>query len=361
MSVWRALVVFGILVAAIGAPRAQSGPTYLTDPALLARALTTLREQAGANPQVMSLKVEPRRVTLQVRGPNRAGSMDEWTVSLIDLWVTKRDRVGGARAVSAPSHVRDVASGYFRLGEVDLDALPRLLEQAVARAALDTPGRVTSAVIERGWRLFPEPAWSDLRWVVTVAARDETARVMADPAGRITHADLSNTHRVRELDMLARDGASLIEGQRALLNAIGNGKIVRRLTIGADSISAVIGEPGSSGVADISWTPSGVRRIAVPAFAEFANTVRHENQLAPFSLSDLDFASVPRVREAARGLVRRPDTRITSIEARKPVFAGELRWIVTFDGGTARAMVVQTNLAGEIRDLIVENNPPPRL
>lgn len=362
MTIWRVLVVITLLAAAIGAPRAQGGPTYLTDPALLGRALAALRAEVGANPQVMSLKVEPRRITLQVRGPQRAASMEEWTVSLLDLWITRRDRVGGPRAASAPNHVRDVASGYFRLGEVNLDALPRLLEEAVGRAALDTPGRVTAAVIERGWHLFPEPAWADLRWVVTVVARDESARIMADPNGRITRADLSQTNRARNLDMLAHDDSdAMLEAQRALLNTVGRGRSVRDISIRADTITVTIRDADAAGVTDIRWTPSGVFRVAMPAFAEFANTLRSENKLAPFSLTEIDFATLPRVKEAARDLVRRPAASVTEIEVRKLDFAGELRWIVTFDGGSSREIVAELNMAVEIRDVHGRNGAFPRL
>ncbi len=355
----RALLA-ALLVLAAPDARAQARPPagYLADPAQFARAMETLKSAIGTDPPVMSLRVEPKRITVQVRGPRHAAAMDEWTVSRVDLYVLGRDVVRGPRGMSAPTHVRDASGGYFRLSEVDLAALPKLLEGTLARADLEDPAAVTQAVIERGWRLFPEPAWADLRWTVSVASRYERATITADPAGRITGADLSETNRARNLDLLSRDdGASLAEAHRALMAAIGRGAVVRRFEIEPDSVSVVAQLPGATpGLDDLSWTPSGLRKAPLPAFAEFTRRVRHENRDAAFSLADLDVAALPKVKEAARGLVQRPDARITEIAARKTAFSGELRWILTFDGGSSGAMAIETNLAGEVRDLRVLDN-----
>jgi hypothetical protein len=139
--------------------------------------------------------------------------------------------------------------------------------------------------------------------------------------------------------------------------AVGRGAVVRRFQVEPDSVSVVAQLPGATpGLDDLSWTPSGLRKAPLPAFAEFTRRVRHENRDAAFSLADLDVAALPKVKEAARGLVRRPDARITEIAARKTAFSGELRWILTFDGGSSGAMAIETNLAGEVRDLRVLDN-----
>ena len=284
--------------------------SYLGDPALFAGAFEVLADRIGPDAGIRSITIEDKEIMATVAaGP---GCLDRVSV--------RRARLLGLFArdlVSEPEPVQTPPAGFeavlFRADDVALDALPDLMDRAIARAALEDPAHVSRIEIGAPEIVMPSPQFGRLRIVLTVASGREVAQIMADPSGTIVAADLSQTNRAQRLDLLAQDDWPMGEAQEALRTLAGPTAVIRTVEIGAKRITLRQDNATSPGVADfLTWDLSGARRNPIPT-----RNPADGRDFLPFSLADLDLTRLPEVKANALAAFGAPGTAITDITAKK--------------------------------------------
>ena len=118
--------------------RAVKQVDYLDDRARFQPAWDALVAELPAATRFFSIAIEEKRITVQATTGN--GKVDRWTVQRARfLGLFERDLVSGPYPMPAPAAFD---SALFGLDDVALDQLATLIEQAIARAALEDPARL---------------------------------------------------------------------------------------------------------------------------------------------------------------------------------------------------------------------------
>jgi len=280
---------------ALAALPARAAESYLTTAGEAARAVARVSEALGGTPQVHTIRIADREVTV-LAGSSRPGDVDEWTVrQATRLFFFAVEVVDGPSAEPAPAIVADPASGFFPLKAIALDKVGTVAARAIAYAKLQDEAAVLSIEIARRVSLLPSPAYGDIRWSIYVASARESATVYADAGGDIIGGDLSNTVRARTMDFLKDDDWPKETALASLLGAIGSKPIVRDVTIYPKSVQVKADHPTlPDNAVGYSWDLAGVTRSPVtsPLFSGTA-------QEPALSLADVDFGPLAKVRDNA--------------------------------------------------------------
>ena len=179
--------------------------------------------------------------------------------------------------------------------------------------------------------ILPEPAYGEIRWTVTLSAKDESATVYLTRDGEVVGADLSDTKRAEELDLWTSDDWPMAEAQATLAGVLGPSR-VHAVRLYQDYIFVTADHPTDSGLQrDYSWRLGGVTRGLV----DTPNLVTlGMGRIVSFPFSEVDLTKLPRIKAAARTAFGAPDAVITGIEAEKStdVALSELKvlWEVEF-------------------------------
>lgn len=289
LAAWLALV----LLAGLPAGAAER---YITQPGEAARAVGLIAEALGRTPELHTIRITEKDVTVLLRGDKRPGDVDEWKVRMANRFLLfSSEAVSGPSAVQAPAIVADVASGFFPLEAIALDKVDQVAIRALAYAKLQDEASVKSMEIARRVSLLPAPAYGDIRWTIYVASPRESATVYADAKGTIIGGDLSNTERARTMDFYETDDWPKEAALESLIGVIGPKPVVRDLTVYPKYIQVKADHPSlPDNAISYSWDLSGVTRSPVvsPMFPGTA-------QKPALSLADIDLGPLAKVRENA--------------------------------------------------------------
>jgi hypothetical protein len=288
LAIWLALLVLACLPA-------HAAETYLTASGEAARAMGRVTEELGRKPDVHTIRVTEKAVTVLVRGA-KPSDVDEWTVGQASrLFFFSSETVRGPSAKSAPAIVSDPAGGFFSLDEIALDKVSEVASRAIAYAKIQNEAQVQSIEIARRVSLLPTPAYGDIRWTIYVASPRESATVYANAKGEIIGGDLSNTVRARSMDFYKDDDWPKDAALESLIGVIGVKPVVRDLTVYPKSVQVKADHPAmKENTVGYSWDLSGVTRSAFvsPMFPGTA-------QEPALSLADIDLGPLAKVRENA--------------------------------------------------------------
>jgi len=214
---------------------------------------------------------------------------------------------------------------------------------------------VQRITIDRQVSIVPKPAYGSVRWTIAITSGREGATVYANASGRIFAADLSQTNRARRLDLVTQDDWPMEQARDELLAVIGAGKSVHDVRVYNTYIFVVADHPSNPNqTRDYSWNLSGVKRGIVDAPS---SSVKMRGN-APFSLTELDFTRLPKVKAAARAALGMPDDKIAFIRAEKPTTGArqaDVRWEVEVAASNGERGVATVSPSGEVLSAV----PPP--
>ena len=187
----------------IGA-EARAADATMFDQGQAQRAFTAIQDKVGRPLRVLTLTITPDALRLEIPNADKPGEVETWHVSHkglagalgVDLAV----REGSARA-SLPGG-GTIEESVIPIDAAGLAMTTKLAADALARARLQSPGRVTEMELMRLPK-FLGPAARDPYWHIHVEAPEEDADISAKITGELTLADLRRTKRAETINLLA--------------------------------------------------------------------------------------------------------------------------------------------------------------
>lgn len=325
--------LFAVLLSM--APPARADSSYITDPGEAARAFDALVAEAGGGPRLYALELSDRRLTIDIRGKHPT-ELDEWQIGRVKRLFFAFETTVGPRPTRSAGLVGDIDSGFFDRSEIALEKVPEVAANAIAYARLDEEAHVQSIEIARHIDILPMPAYGDIRWSIYVTSGSESAIVRTDAAGNIIGADLANTNRARNMDLLGDGDWPHREARDALFAVFGDERRLRDFTVRPRAISVTADYPAAPGrKEDYNWTISGVTRS--PLLSPLMHGAGKDEL---FSLQEVDLTALARIRAIARNAWGHESAKLEYMTLRRvSETAGkpELRWIVTFTERSTKA------------------------
>jgi tetratricopeptide (TPR) repeat protein len=289
-------------------------------------ALGAIQFRVGHVLRALTLTITPTDLSVEIASDGKPGETETWRVS----------QKGIAGQLGVDFAVRESSGAYtdgplndavFPIDASALGMVPKLAADAIARARLQSPGKV----MEMELRKLPSMVSPERRgpfWNVHVTAVEEQADIGAKPNGELTSADLSRTKRARNLNLLA-GGPDLDERVEDIRSQIKNDWIFHYIEIEKDSIGfdvhlLSVKEPR---ITRFTATLNGVRTdsLSMPHFA-FPGTPASD----PFALSEIDFSLVPKIEQAAKERLAIADGAVQRVIVSKPhrENGGAIEWEV---------------------------------
>jgi hypothetical protein len=334
--------------------------SYLSTQGDAARAVQKILDETGRRAPVYSVRIEPDRITLQVQGPDRPGTVDEWSIGRFQRLGFGFENVRGPRPVTPHSFIDDVTQGFFAFSAADLERVPSLVREAIGRAALQDAAGVSSIEIARRISILPNPSYGPVRWTLSVSSGRESATITADEAGRIVAADLSGTERARTLNLITADDWPKNQAIADLAAVLGPTRRIRELTVYDKYVSLDADHPTAQGqTIGYSWDLSGVKSmgIAMPIFPGTPDE-------ASFVVGEVDLGRVTAVRDAARKAWGNDGARIVYLMLRRDMDAAgapPLRWTVNFNDPSGESGSVVLGTDGTVVSVALPPSRKPKL
>src|SRR5215469_11086066 len=166
-------------------------------------AFAAIQGRLGHKVSVLSLTITADELRAEIPDDDKPGNVELWKVSY--------KGVLGALGVGVPlreSSLRaQIINGTLKDNLIDIDAaglalVPKLATTAIERSRLQQPGHVTEMELRRVPNIVTGGV-TEPNWTVHVEGIEEEADIYAKITGEITIADLRNTKRVRNLNLLA--------------------------------------------------------------------------------------------------------------------------------------------------------------
>lgn len=358
-----AALVGALLVAML--PQHASA-NYLDDNAVFAKAISALRAALGEHPRVLQIEVDARGVEIEAQDPQNRSHIDRWrygTVTYLHLFSTSE--LTGPEAVEPQRVNPNLEENLFDFDAVDFSAAAKLASAAIARAGLQDPGAVTHMEIQRRVFILPKPSSGDVRWTLTVSSGREHAEIFASAQGAIVGADVSQTERARNLDLL-RETNLVPNAAEEFRDLVGAGSVLTEVSIRPkdvgfatnirDRATALLGSDLPS-VEIFTWDLNGLQqqlgRIDV-------NVQMGTPGPAPFSVGEVDWTILAKLEKDALAKDAIPQASVTRLEVAKsserpggPV----LVWTVEITEPSGEVTKVVADAHGSIQHVVL---PPSR-
>jgi len=343
-----------ILAGSAWAPAAaKDEATYVTSGELLDRALDALFEKMGRRPKVAMLLVEPTLITVLTQGADQPHHADEWTISRFKYLWFDSDSVSGPAPHQSDGVVPEAENSFFKLAAANIGKLEGIVRRAIDYAKMEDRPSVVSLRISRTIRTIPERVYGAVEWQIVLSSGRENATVHCDARGRITGGDLSGTLRARNIDFFGQDDFPAKAVETQFDAAIGEGTIVREVSISRTGIEVRAKHPTSPVLLrSYSWDYSGIRHspaeIPDPLTAGAA-------RFEPFALEETRLAAFASIKLAARRAFASEGAVITSIVARKPPAGGHepiVSWRIDFLEADGSGGHVEIGADGGVREVV---------
>lgn len=293
------------------------------EPGEATRQLAALRDKLGYRPQAVQVWLDKGGTTIEVPDPKLLETTNSWHISSIRLlrryqWF----EVSGPQGVQSQT-MPSVRQRLMDLGHIDFGLVSAIAEAASKRAAFQEAASVTAMELSN-LSVSRLGETGPVRWRVTVESPHEKAVVYADPAGRLTGADLSQTLRARTLDLF-QGGQPLHDMVAALAVRFGDSEQIESASISSSQVSVAIDSHNvaredaiyASDINGVSRSPFGMNHALGSPYRDF-------------SVREVDWDAVPRLIERARALLGAPDAEIWDIEIQKYAScAPGFHWTVT--------------------------------
>ena len=323
----RLLVALVLLVAASPALAAES---YTSAQSVRDKGVDALIGKMGESRPVVRLTFAPDEI-VAVTQADAGSDFVQWTVSRLDLGIVNFHVVSGPSPTYESGVVDDPSGAYFRLSEIDLGRFDAVVEASIAHAGLEEAPEAVSVEIARTVSILPVAAYGDIRWTVALKTAEESASVYLTRDGEVLGADLSNTKRAKDLDLLVDDDWPMAEAQAALEGVLGS-SAVHEVRLYTDYVMVTADHPTDSELQrDYIWRLGGVTR----GLMDTPNLVNlGMGGVVAFPFSEVDLTRLPQIKAAAREAFESPEAAIIAMSASKPtdIAIGELKvlWEVAF-------------------------------
>jgi tetratricopeptide (TPR) repeat protein len=300
----------------IGA-EARAADATMFDQGQAQRAFTAIQDKVGRPLRVLTLTIAPDALRLEIPNADKPGEVETWHVSHkglagalgVDLAV----REGSARA-SLPGG-GTIEESVIPIDAAGLAVTTKLAADALARARLQSPGRVTEMELMRLPK-FLGPAARDPYWHIHVEAPEEDADISAKITGELTLADLRRTKRAETINLLA-GGPDFDEMLETIRHEIKDQWVFHYIEIEKDQINFDVHLTGVKDPRITRFTASleGVRtdNFSMPHFT-FPGTPTDD----PFTLADVDFGLVTKLEAAAKERLGIADGVVQRVIVSKP-------------------------------------------
>jgi len=362
---WFAFIALLVPIA-LWAPTASAH--YLDDPAAFDIAVSILRSKVGDHARVLKIEIDRNGIAVEAQDPNARRHIDRWrygTVTYLNSISIKR--LTGPEAVDPTLINPDLEANLFDLESVDLSATAKVIQSALARAALDDPAAVTRIEIQRQLFILPNPSSGDVRWTLSVDSGRERATIYASARGTITGADLSGTRRARTLNIvenlaLAAEAATAFRvngsAEPVLTKISIEPKIVTFSTNLRDSGMAQLGVTFPA-FTTFTWDLNGLQRRLprIEVGLDSATT-------ASFKVDDIDWTIIGKLARDSLVRAALPNAKIVSLAVAKsseqpglPVLA----WTVELVEPTGERTKVIADLKGVIARVVLPEGRRPKL
>jgi hypothetical protein len=312
----RAVLFFAMcwLALAAGGDDARADNSTMFDGKRAQEALAAIQLKVGHVLRALTLKITPTDLSVEIASDGKPGETETWRVSQKGI-VGQLGVDFAVRESSGPYTDGPLNDAVFPIDAAALEMVPKLAADAIARARLQSPGKLT----EMELRKLPSIVAPERRgpfWNVHVTAVEEQADIGAKPNGELTSADLSRTKRARNLNLLA-GGRDLDEMVADIRSQIKNDWIFHYIEIEKDSIAfdvhlQSVREPR---ITRFTATLNGVRTdsLSMPHLA-FPGAPASD----PFALLEIDFNLVPKIEQVSKDRLAIADGAVQRVIVSKP-------------------------------------------
>jgi len=327
------------------------------------QAFAVLKERMGdSKVRALGIVVTPDQVALRAQDPKDKRHVDEWRVSRVSMAGISWERQSGPDPVKLDLINPNLEDNLFDLDSVDIAATNKLARAAIERAKLEDTARVSRMEIVRQVYIIPAPASGPVRWSVSVTSDREAAQIFADASGAIIRADLTNTNRAKNLDLL-QEIDQVAEAGRAFRAVLGEGPVLLKVNVTSRSVGFETNRPDKSYPIPLSgslsarevytWNLNGLARAmgSVNADVAIGNA-----PYAPFGVEEIDWAILPKLVTAAKEKLGMPKGQVTDIGLSKPTDgAGQplLLWKIEITDQNRERGFVLADTAGAIKQTML--------
>ena len=297
------------------------------DEPAVAKAMSVIRSNYSGPVKALKVVIADDGMVVQALDPRNSRQISEWRMvreyrNQLDweLLSYNWDRVSGPHAIG---EVR-VRSGddprLFDLDAVNLANWGKLADAAIARAALEDKGGVSTIEIARPDVMVPGAPGGPVRWAIEVRSPREWARIFANANGEIIRANFNGTIRMRGFNMyqrpeLAAEAAAEVRQQAA------DAPILYKVSFSSGAIAFETNQKddsypiaGMKANAVFNWSYNGLQRST----GSIDTRSHFSDRELPFSVGEVDWALLPKIVADARSTLAMPNGRITRIEVTKP-------------------------------------------
>lgn len=312
VSCWLCLVALALVGSA-----ARGADTTMFDEGQAQQAFTAIQDKVGHRLRVLRLRITPDELSVQIPNADTPGEIQTWRLSHAGLAARL-----GLQVPVLEGSTRGAIPGGGTIEEnlVDIDAaglalVPKLAADALARARLQQPGRVTEMEILRLPK-FLGPAARDPYWQIHVEGVEEEADISAKLTGEITTADLRRTKRAENLNLLA-GGPDFDEMIERIRSELKDKWIFHYIEIDKDTINFDIHLLSVSNprIMRFTATLSDIKtyNTSMPHMV-FPGTPADD----PFSLADVDLSMMTKLEDAAKQRLQIADGLVQRVIISKP-------------------------------------------
>lgn len=345
-----------------------AGAHYLDDPAAFDVAVSILRSKVGDRARVLKIEIDRDGIAIETQDPNARRHIDRWrygTVTYLNSISVKR--LTGPQAVDPTLINPDLEANLFDLDSVDLSVTTKVIQSALARAALDDPAAVTHIEIARQVFILPNPSSGDVRWTLSVDSGRERAAIYANARGNITGADLSGTRRARTLNIV-ENLALAADAAAAFRTGVSAGPVLTKVGIEPTIVTF------STSVRDSAMPQLGVTLPAFTTYTWDLNGLQRRlgrievgldsAATASFKVEDIDWTIIGKLARDSLVRAALPNAKILSLTvARSSEQPGlpALAWTVELVEPTGERTKVIADLRGVIERVVLPESRRPKL
>jgi len=300
-------------------------------------AVRKLSAKLASPVRVLSIEIKPMTLTMQVQDPAAPSQVNEYTYrNLAGVPALILSAVVGPTPVRLSLINPNLEENLFNLGEVNLNAVPTAVCEAVQQVALDGGGAVQSITIQRHIFILPQQSSGDVEWRIAVGGPRESATAYADAQGRITHLDLSGTRRAETLDY-TQDAKTLADAIGTIRNQFGAGPIYNHIGVSRLNVGFTVRDPNNPkethgyfcNLNGINVGLGDALQLNIPKSA-------FDKPTEFFSIDDIDWSRVPSIKKIALEKIVLPNGHVLSMDLSKPapkLKEQPLRWRVQVVAG----------------------------
>lgn len=267
------------------------------------KAVTEIKNKIGKPFKVTEIMIEQNQLRIHAQDPNNLQNLDEYKYI--------------AGFISGPTPVKlnalndNLEKSSFPIDEINFAAIPQMIEDALKQTAVEG-GKVSKLTFQRGFAIVENDAGSlgSARWSIEIVGTRENASAYANPKGKITGVNLSQTSRGANYKATTRE--ELERAQTALRDAFGANAKVEKIVVYEKYVFVTMintknPKAGDSYKYDLNGlTKSGfVESMVFGVFNE------------PFALGDVDLTKVPDFIEKTKSRTGLANGLISSISIRR--------------------------------------------